>query len=915
MTEPMRDPSFAAGGERRRSGVRAATVLPQGAPEGLRIVADLMFGARLPMFLAWGDELRLVYNEACTALLGDCHPAASGLPLAQVGTQASIGAWSELAPFVAAAFEGEATLAEDLRFNVQQDGRETRHYVTLSASPVHEHGAVIGVCGVLTDTTARVLAEQQHRFHLKLAATLRGLLDAFGIMEAASALLGRHLAVARVGYGEIDPDGQRVTVERDWTDGTVASLAGETRPLDSFGPALIDDLRAGQVLRLDDIAADPLAAPYAEGYASIGARSMIVVPIIEAGRLAAIFYLHEPRPRDWTAREVVLAEDVAHHTREAVRRARVEETLRDESRILELLHRTGQALASTLDIETLLQAVTDAATQLSGAQFGAFFYNGQDQDGAQGERIWPYTLSGATLEAFAHFGRPGPTAVFHPTFHEQATVRSDDITRDPRYGRSAPHYGMPQGHLPVRSYLAVPVVARSGAVLGALFFGHPEAGVFTERTERIVAGVAAQAAVAIDNAHLYEIAQKSARERDALLQSERAARVEAERLSRMKDEFLAMLAHELRNPLAPISSSAALLNIQFRDEPRIRQAGAIISRQVRHMSRLIDDLLDVSRVTRGLVTLQVSEVDMNEVVRSALDQSRPLIEEKSHRVELQLPPQPVTVQGDATRLIQAVANILNNAAKYTPPAGTIRVRLETCDGVGKKGNDGPPAECVRVQVRDNGSGMPPELLPSVFELFTQGARTLARSQGGLGLGLALVRKLIELHGGTVAAHSDGVGLGSTFTIELPRSGEAGGACGHPALPHGIEAAAYRPLRVIIVDDNEDAADSLAMLLRAQGHTVLIEYDAAAALRRATAERPDAMVVDIGLPDMDGYQLAALVRRQPETRGAVLIAATGYGLARDRERALAAGFAHHLVKPVDMAALVRILQGVASSGEG
>ncbi|MDB5793598.1 MAG: putative histidine kinase, hybrid [Massilia sp.] len=404
------------------------------------------------------------------------------------------------------------------------------------------------------------------------------------------------------------------------------------------------------------------------------------------------------------------------------------------------------------------------------------------------------------------------------------------------------------------------------------------------------------------------LAERKRRDELVISTQRQQAELELRKADRQKDEFLATLAHELRNPLAPISSSAALLTIQFRDEPRIRQAGAIISRQVKHMSRLIDDLLDVSRVTRGLVTLQVSEVDMNEVVRSALDQNRPLIEEKSHRIDVQLPPQPVTVQGDATRLIQAVANILNNAAKYTPPAGTIGVLLD----VHERGDE---ARRVRVQVRDNGSGMPPELLPSVFELFTQGARTLARSQGGLGLGLALVRKLIELHGGTVAAHSDGVGLGSVFTIELPCGGEETGAGGHPALPHRIEAAAYRPLRVIIVDDNEDAADSLAMLLRAQGHTVLVEYNAAAALRRAIAERPDAMVVDIGLPDMDGYQLAALLRKQAETRGAVLIAATGYGLDRDRERALAAGFAHHLVKPVDMAALVRILQAVASRGEG
>ncbi len=608
------------------------------------------------------------------------------------------------------------------------------------------------VC-VLTDTTARVLAEQQHRFQLTLGVTLRELFDPVGIMAAASALVGRHLAVGRAGYGEVDAGGQTLSVERDWTDGKVASLAGETRSLDSFGPALVARLRLGQVLQLDDVDADPLAAPYAAGYASIGVRALVVVPIIEAGRLAAVFYLHEAAPRSWSARELALAEDVARQTSEAVRRARVEETLRDETRILEVLNRTGQALASTLDGDMLLQAITDAGTQLSGARFGAFFYSGQDE---RGENLMLYTLSGAPREAFEQFGKPRPTAVFHPTFHDQRIVRSDDITRDPRYGLSSPHFGMPRGHLPVRSYLAVPVVARSGAVLGGLFFGHPEPGMFNERTERIVAGVAAQAAVAMDNARLYEAARKSALERDALLQSERAARVEAERLSRMKDEFLAMLAHELRNPLAPISSSAALLGIQFRDEPRVRNASSIIGRQVRHMSRLIDDLLDVSRVTRGLVTLQVAEIDLCEVVRGALDQARPLIDEKSHRVDLALPDCPVAGArrrdapdpGDR-EYPQQRGQVHAAGRPDSRLAGAARAAARACE------------------VRDNGSGMPPDLLPSVFELFTQGARTLARSQGGLGLGLALVKKLVELHGGEVSAHSEGVGLGSVFAIDLP----------------------------------------------------------------------------------------------------------------------------------------------------
>jgi signal transduction histidine kinase/CheY-like chemotaxis protein len=497
-------------------------------------------------------------------------------------------------------------------------------------------------------------------------------------------------------------------------------------------------------------------------------------------------------------------------------------------------------------------------------------------------------------------GHPGTTAVFRPTIHERRIVRSSDITDDPRYGRSERWQGVPDGHLPVRSYLAVPVVSRSGELLGALFFAHPQAGVFTERTERIVAGVAAQAAVAIDNARLYEMAQQSASERDALLQSERAARMEAERLSSMKDEFLAMLAHELRNPLAPISSSASLLSLQFAGEPRVRQASNIIGRQVRHMSRLVDDLLDVSRVTRGLIELRLATLDLRDIVTSALDQTRPLIEERRHSVLLDLPEAPAWALGDQTRLIQAVANIVNNAAKYTPEGGQIDVVLEA--GAGE----------LLLHVRDNGSGMPPELVPSVFELFTQGARTLARSQGGLGLGLALVRKLVELHGGGVHAHSAGVGQGSTFSIRLPTAGAPvaglpGAATSAAPAPESVRAD--KGVRVMVVDDNADAADSLATLLRTHGYATEVEYRGLAALEHAARDCPDVMLIDIGLPDLDGYRLAQRLRADAATCGAVLIAATGYGQARDREQALAAGFAHHLVKPIDMMALMRVLETV------
>ncbi|WP_312518448.1 ATP-binding protein [Massilia sp.] len=860
-------------------------------PEGLRAIADLIQASRFPMFLAVGHDLRLHYNDAYSDLLGDKHPAARGAPYASVRPEL----WERMRPYFEHVLAGEATQLQHALMEFERNGKRERRYFCVSLSPVRHAGQVAGVYCVLTETTSDVLSEHRHAFHQKLGETLDGLDDAVHIMKATSAMTGQTLGVGRVGYGEIDALGRTVSIDRDWTDGSMASLAGMAHPLDSFGPAIVDKMRQGRSVRLDDVTADARSAPFAAGYAAIGTRAAVIVPIIEEGRLDAVFYLHEPVARHWTDQEVAMAEDVARHTREVVRRARVEENLRDESRILEAVHRTGQVLASTLDLDTLSQAITDAGTELSGARYGGFFYNA-----GEGEPMRLYALSGASREAFERIG-PAPTAaVFRPVLNGEAPLRSDDIRVDPRYAVLVAH-GMQPGHLNLRSFLAVPVVSHSGKVLGGLFFGHPDAGVFTERAERIVSGIAAQAAVAIDNAHLYEVAQNSARERDALLQSERLARVQAERLSHTKDEFLAMLAHELRNPLAPISSSASLLGMQFAGEPRIAQTTTIISRQVKHMSRLIDDLLDVSRVTRGLVKLQLATVDFRDVVSGALDQTRPLVLEKSHHVTVQLPDAPVYVRGDQTRLVQSVANILNNAAKYTQKSGTLALSLEQRDGR------------MSLSVRDNGSGMPPELVPSVFDLFTQGARTLARSQGGLGLGLTLVKRLVELHEGEVRAHSDGVGFGSTFTMTLPCV--AASTDGLEAPPAGIDAeraVLQRKLSVLIVDDNSDAADSLATLLGVQGNATAVEYDAASALRRARAERPDVMLIDIGLPDVDGYQLAQELRVRPETAHTTLVAVTGYGQARDRERAIESGFAHHLVKPVDMTALVKILESSAAA---
>ena len=381
---------------------------------------------------------------------------------------------------------------------------------------------------------------------------------------------------------------------------------------------------------------------------------------------------------------------------------------------------------------------------------------------------------------------------------------------------------------------------------------------------------------------------------DRLQRQQERLQMEHER----KDEFLAMLAHELRNPLAPISSAAQLLRVLFAHEPRIRDASDVIGRQVRHMTHLVDDLLDVSRVTRGLVTIDKASVELGAVVREAVEQIKPVVEARHHTLTLDLAPEPIHVLGGRTRLIQVAANLLNNAAKYTPEGGALHVSLQR------------QGDSAVLQVRDNGIGIGPDLLPVVFDLFTQGQRTPDRAQGGLGLGLALVKKVVELHGGTVAAHSAGQGQGSTFTIRLPLLADAGDVSADgPAA--AVPVAATPSKRILVVDDNVDAATTLAMCLEVAGHRVTVEHAAEAALALGAHEAFDVILLDIGLPDMSGHVLAAALRRLPCCAGAALVAVSGYGQEQDRRMSREAGFAAHLVKPVAAAELIGTIARVCA----
>jgi PAS domain S-box-containing protein len=370
---------------------------------------------------------------------------------------------------------------------------------------------------------------------------------------------------------------------------------------------------------------------------------------------------------------------------------------------------------------------------------------------------------------------------------------------------------------------------------------------------------------------------------------------------RRKDEFLAMLAHELRNPLAPIRNAAELLNMLDMEEPRVRMTSEIIARQVDHMTGLIDDLLDVSRVTRGIITLEKAPLDVGEIIAGAVEQVRSLIEARNHRLNVQPLPEALRVRGDQTRLIQVLTNLLNNAAKYTPDNGEISIRVDATESD------------VTIRISDTGVGISADLLPRVFELFSQAERSPDRSQGGLGLGLALVKSLVELHDGSVAAYSAGVGKGSEFVVRLPRLVE-------PAIielgisPDDVAGKTAHPFHLMVVDDNIDAARSLAMLLEAWGHTVSVEHDGRAALKRAEIETPQIMFLDIGLPDMDGYALARRIRAMPRTAQSVLVALTGYGQAEDRQRSRDAGFDYHLVKPTNPAQLAGLLARLSRTQE-
>jgi CheY-like chemotaxis protein/nitrogen-specific signal transduction histidine kinase len=392
--------------------------------------------------------------------------------------------------------------------------------------------------------------------------------------------------------------------------------------------------------------------------------------------------------------------------------------------------------------------------------------------------------------------------------------------------------------------------------------------------------MAGRAAIALDNARLYSSLRRSEEQlQDA---------------NRRKDEFLAMLSHELRNPLAPIRNAVEVIRRVAPPDATLTLARDVIDRQVTQLARLVDELLDVSRISRGKIVLKKEPVELAKILAHGIETARPLIDSRGQRLSLEPASGAVWISGDFARLSQVIANLLNNASKYTPEGGHIRVSARNDDGQ------------ARVRVQDDGSGIEPELLPHVFELFVQGSRGLDRGQGGLGIGLTLVKRLVELHGGRVEASSAGPDRGSTFDVILPCISAVQPA---PAAPVAVPTVKVYGRRILVVDDNLDAAESTAAFLRLEGHEVKTVSDGREALASVRVFAPHVIVLDIGLPGLDGYAVARRLREQGDTSHALLIAVTGYGQREDRERAAAAGFDYHFTKPTDP----RQIQGAIERG--
>jgi PAS domain S-box-containing protein len=727
-------------------------------------------------------------------------------------------------------------------------GEAVRHYetirqrkdgglipISLTVSPLYDdRGVVIGASKIARDLTDRKRADLVAR---RLAAVVESSDDAIVSKDLNGTITSWNRAAERMfGYTADEAVGQSIRM----------IIPPE---LQSEEDTVLERIRAG-------VAIDHFETRRRRKDGTELLISLTVSPIVDDGGT------------------VIGASKIA---RDITERTRLLAAAQEQAHVTKKLSEVGAMVAGSLDQNTIVQRVTDAVTALTGAEFGAFFYNVIDRQSGEAYRL--YTLSGVPKEAFAGFPQPRATAVFAPTFHGEGVVRMADVTRDPRYGKNPPYHGMPAGHLPVRSYLAVPVHGASGDVLGGLFFGHSQVGRFTEQHEQLATGVAAWASVALENARLY---------------------LEAREADRLKDEFLAVLSHELRTPLNAIVGYARLLRGGVLSGEKAERGLETLERNATALTQIVEDVLDVSRIVSGKIRLDVQPVELPLVVHNAVATVQPAADAKGVRLQTIVDPRVGPVSGDPDRLQQVIWNLLSNAVKFTSKQGRVQVRVERVDSH------------VEIVVSDTGIGIRPDFLPYVFERFRQADAGTTRKTGGLGLGLSIVRQIVEMHGGSVHVASEGEGRGSTFRVRLPlmivHPDSVRESREHPRTEKRAPLSGLADLtgvRIMAVDDEEDALGLLRVVLEAAGAEVVTVSSALAALDAIVAVKPDAIVVDLGMPDMDGFEFIARVRASSnaDMRDIPAAALTAFARSEDRTKALQTGFEMHLAKPVDPGELV------------
>jgi signal transduction histidine kinase/GAF domain-containing protein len=673
---------------------------------------------------------------------------------------------------------------------------------------------------------------RRDRFLTQLSAATQPLAEAADITQTSARLLAEELDVDRCAYAPVE-DERVFVITGNYLRG-LPDITGRWN-VEDFGPGCVEDMLAGRPYVVEDTDTDPRIRPEdLAAYRATGIRAVVCVPLHKGGRFTAAMAVHQKKPRRFTADEIELVAAVTARCWEALERVSTQ-------------HDAERAIIQN-------RSRLDYVARLSGVGF------------------WYCPLPFSEL-----FWDERVKAHFHMAPDERVTVKEF-------YERIHP-----EDREPTRADIETAI--RDHNVYDTVYRTvNPENG--EVKWIRALGGATYEAdgtPTYFDGVTVDVSAQKRDQERLArVLVRERAQARLLEEQDRRKDEFLATLAHELRNPLAPIRTGLHILRKSGTGEQAAR-THEMMERQLQHLVRLVDDLLDISRITLGKVELKKERVDFRAVLGSALESTRPLIEAANHELAVRLPADPLPLDADPTRLAQVLANLLNNAAKYTPPGGRIQLAAEV-DG-----------STLVVRVSDTGVGIPADMLTKVFDMFTQVGRSIDHSQGGLGIGLTLVRRLLEMHGGSVEAQSPGANAGSTFIVRLPLA-ERVEAATAPSEP----AAVQRPRRILIVDDNHDAAESLSMLLSIEGHDTRVANDGETALATVPEFRPDTVFLDIGMPGMNGYETAWHLR-QAHGRALRLIALTGWGSEEDRRRAREAGFDAHLVKPVDPAMLASALQ--------